>query len=384
MSLENPMDTTSKNALARIAAPISVRPSDASPTLAELVPRFIKWLALVRERAPHTLEAYGYDLESFVGFSQRVGLEWPSQVTLHLIEAYLAWLRHERRLSPATANRHRAALRAFFTYLKREGHAPSNPVTDTFPVKQGKRLPKYLTVHEQERVLSALAEDASPRGLRDRAIIAVGLFAGLRADEIAHLRLVDLDLESGTLRVEHGKGDKDRELPVVPRLREVLEAYLAIRPQLVGQPIGEMYRRTPSGPWRVRYQKNGKPITMGTHTYSRAKAREIMLDVAPRSPASPWAFIHASERHGYSLKRAGQPLLTRTLFQIVRQRVSPLVGRPVSPHVLRHSFASRLRANGAGIELIKEALGHESITTTTIYAHLATPERRAEIEKFLR
>lgn len=345
--------------------------------------QFLTWLQFVRRRSENTIAAYSFDLETFAAFCDRAGLITPGQVTLQMIEAYLAWLQYERGLSAATANRHRAALKALFTYLKREGHVASNPVTDTFPLKQPKRLPKYLTITEQEHVLAALAEDDSPAGWRDLALVAVGLFCGLRCAELAHLRLVDVNLVDGILRVEQGKGAKDRELPIIGRLRAILERYLAVRAQLLGQPVGEMYRRTPTSIWRLRYTGPDGDQRVNTHTYSRDKARRMLDEAAPRPGPSPWFFVHAAPRRSYQLKRAAQALNTRSLFAIVLRRVAPLVGRKVSPHTLRRSFASRLRERGADLQLIQEALGHSSITTTAIYAFISTSKRREDLERLL-
>jgi site-specific recombinase XerD len=97
----------------------------------------------------------------------------------------------------------------------------------------------------------------------------------------------------------------------------------------------------------------------------------------------PYVFVDASRRGTWRAIRAGEAMETRSLFNIVRGKVDAIVGRPVSPHALRHSFASRLRHNGAPLELIQEALGHASITTTTIYAHISTAKRQADLTRYL-
>lgn len=130
---------------------------------------------------------------------------------------------------------------------------------------------------------------------------------------------VDGRPEHALLRVI-GKGDKEREIPIVPRLRDILLRYLAeARPALIGD-----------------------------------------------QPDVPWFFVNAHPTGGWRTRRAGRPLLTRTLFGMMRRRVSPIAGRPVNPHLLRHCFASRLRSGGAPLELVQEALGHASIQTTTM------------------
>ena len=101
----------------------------------------------------------------------------------------------------------------------------------------------------------------------------------------------------------------------------------------------------------------------------------------PSTP--PFLFVNAHAKGGQRVRRAGQALLAKTVFQLVRRAVSPIIGRPVHPHMLRHSFASRLRENGADLQLIQEALGHANINTTTMYAHLTTARRRQDLARLL-
>jgi integrase/recombinase XerD len=106
--------------------------------------------------------------------------------------------------------------------------------------------------------------------------------------------------------------------------------------------------------------------------------------VVPPAPASPYVFVNASRRQGHRLTRAGQPLVSRLVLRIVREVVGPVVGRPVYTHMLRHSFASRLRENGADLQDIQEALGHSVITTTAMYAHISTRRRREKLAEYLK
>jgi integrase/recombinase XerD len=240
----------------------------------------------------------------------------------------------------ATAARRLSCLRGFFRYLAREGTVARDPAALAFGPRYTRwRLPGYLTVPEQTRVLAQLAADPSLHGQRDRALIATLLLTGLRAAEACALRLPELNLESGVLRVIQGKGGKDREVPVPPSLGALLTAYLReVRPRLLA------------------------------------------------ADRSPYLFLHLPVDVNFSGRRpswGGEPLSRQQLFRAVVTRVSPLVGRRVGPHTLRHSYASRLRAAGADLQLIQECLGHAAITTTTIYAHLATPARLAEVARLL-
>jgi integrase/recombinase XerC len=363
-------------------APLASR---SALTLAQAAPQFLGWFRYVRQRTENTVMNYGQDLRSFLAFCDRIGISTPDQVHFPEVEMYLAALQHERGCKPPTVNRHRFAVSSFFRYLCRVGIVAANPTDDVFPLKTPKRLPTYLTIPEQERVLEVMAADATPMGRRDHALIATGLFCGLRVEEVCHLRLADVDLdaspEAGRLRVVAGKGDKDREAPIIPRLREILRAYLAeVRPQLQGRRPGCVWQ-VDSGGWRSAYWRDGRRHYKPHRT--EADARAWLKRESPLLPDGGWFFVNANPTGGHRQHRAGKPLLTRSVHALVHRVVSPIVGRPIHPHALRHSFASRLRYNGAGIELIQEALGHADIRTTAIYAHLPTAKRNAELVKLL-
>jgi len=329
---------------------VGIRPPVVLPvrrhqrTLAEHIEPFLFWLKTVRGRASNTVNAYRSDLEDFAAFCAEAGVEDPRHVTHQLIEFFVGWLQERGERAPSTAARRLHAIRGLFKYLVREGAVERDVAAVAFgPTRTPRGLPNYLTAAEQEKVLTALRRDQTLLGRRDYALIATMLFTGLRCEETATLQTGHLNLEAGLLRVYQGKGGKDREVPLVGRLQGILGSYLAeIRPRLLG------------------------------------------------GVEAPWVFVHGYAHGRYNGTRprrvgkwATKPLATRMVWRIVSRRVSPLVGRPVHPHVLRHSFASRLRAAGADLQLIQEVLGHADIGTTTIYAHLATPTRRQAIERLL-
>jgi len=249
-----------------------------------------------------------------------------------------------------------------------------------------KKLPNYLTIPEQERLLTILAENPSLPGRRDHALVATGLFTGLRCAELAHLQLAHVDLHAGHLRVVNGKGGKDRELPIIPRLEAILQGYLAeVRPALVGRPFGGLHKKQPGSKywWLTEYAGEGKTVRHKLTTESLEEARQVRAERVRQPAELPWVFVNASPTNANRIRRAGQPILGRTIFHMMRRVVSPILGRPVAPHMLRHSFASRLRENGADLQLIQEALGHANINTTTMYAHLTTNRRRQELARLL-
>ena len=214
-------------------------------TLAESIEPFLFWLGGVRGRRPLTLKAYREDLRSFAAFYREAGLEDPRAIRHSHIEFFLAWLQSPGGRSVGTAARHLSTLRSFFKYLVREEVIARDPAAVSFGPKVTRALPTFLTTAEQERVLTALARDRTLRGRRDHAIVATLLLTGLRAEELMSLRLESLDLETGTLRVVNGKGGKDREMPVTPRLRAILRTYLAeVRP---ARPRGRLYRLAREG-----------------------------------------------------------------------------------------------------------------------------------------
>jgi len=267
--------------------------------------------------------------------------------------------------------------------LLREEIIAKDPVTLTIPLKPPQRLPKRLTFREREYALDALAEDQTPLGRRDLAVIGFGCLAGLRCHETTTVRMENLDLDSRIIRVI-GKGDKEREIPLVKRLGGILESYFDVRASLLGGPLGEVYRRTPTSMWQIRYPgKDGTYTHVHTQSYSRRQAVAMLHALAPTVPESPYVIVNGNPRRGYALRRGGLPLETRTIFRIVRSRVSPLVGRPVSPHVLRHTFASILTERGASPFAIQRVMGHARLETTGIYVHLSGETLRDEIETHL-
>jgi site-specific recombinase XerD len=361
-------------------------------TLRDLVPRFLVWFKFVRQRADLTVASYGWDLRTFLDFCDRAGLSRPDQVTFRELEMYLGWLRHDRQVKPTSANRHLAAVRAFWKWLIREGHALGNPGADTSPLPTPKRLPSWLPIHEQERILGALAQDVTLLGRRDHAMIATFLLTGARCAEIATLRLDRLDLEAGTLRVI-GKGNKERVAVVIPRLATILREYVEhVRPGLsVVRPRGHLRRQRTSGghpgpTWQAEYQVKGRKVSFSTGTtdkvVARARLTERLTGLAVQQ-ASPYLFLRWHRRGSRFLAKDGLAMTSRAVYRIVRDRLSKLLGRPIHPHMLRHSFASRLRERGAPLELISEALGHEQINTTMIYAHINSAKQRADVARFL-
>jgi site-specific recombinase XerD/DNA-binding XRE family transcriptional regulator len=330
--------------LERVLPPVvslRLRRGDRPLTLRECVPVFLRWLVAVRGRSHLTAIYYAESLRAFIEFCEAFKQDAPRDVTEATIETYLAKLTAGGR-KPATVNRALAALRSFCKYLLREQILDRDPAATSYGPRVTRPLPVYLTVPEWTRLLRKLRADPTLLGQRDHAIIATFLYCGLRVAELALVRVDQVRLEAGWLRVR-GKGSKERDVPIPEALAPILRHYLAVvRPRLIATP---------------------------EHPY---------VFVANEQGWETWAG-HRMRR----LRPPGTPLLTRTLHRIVRMRIAAILGRVISPHKLRHSYASRLRQAGGDLQLVQELLGHADLGTTMIYSHLATEARKNDVDRLL-
>lgn len=267
----------------------------------------------MKNYSPHTLLNYRIDLEQFVEFIRRKQFSAWEQVGVAEIRAYLAYLTG-LGLARTTILRKIASLRSFFKYLTLQGVIEQNPLYNLRTPKREKKLPQFLYVREIKELLRF--EDTSPKGLRDRAILEVLYGTGIRVSELTGLDLGDLDLDRGCLRV-YGKGARERLAFLGEKGCSALRDYLA-----KGRPF-YLARGQGPGERAVFLNKNG----------TRLSVRSIrrLLD-------------------GY-VRRAA-------------------LEKKVSPHTLRHSFATHLLEGGADLRAVQELLGHVNISTTQIYTHL--------------
>ena len=289
--------------------------------LTELTLDFLAYLELERGLSRNTLEAYRSDLQQFGAFLDRRGVG-PLEVTPADLNAFVSELAagHERKtaVAPATLQRKIACLRSFYRHLRRDQILDHDPTTELRPPRSRARLPKVLS---RDEVASLLAQPRgnSPGALRDRALLETMYACGLRASEAIALQLSELDLEAGILRAR-GKGSKERIVPIGSKAIATLEAYLARgRPQLVG----------------LRDEQR--------------------------------VFVNL---RGGGLSRQG-------LYKIVQRHArSAGLEQRMSPHTLRHSFATHLLAGGCDLRSLQEMLGHADIGTTQIYTHLSADRLR--------
>ena len=302
-----------------------VHTAPPSEQAAAAVRRFLDYLAVERGLASNTLAAYRRDLRRYTGWLAAAGIDDPAAAGEDDVVAFLGELRAGStpagsRYRASSVARNLAAVRGFHRFLVRERLAVSDPSRDLDSPKVPASLPKALSVEQVEALLGAVAGD-EPRALRDRALLETLYAAGLRVSEATALDLDDVDLEDGLVRA-FGKGSKERLVPIGRAARAAL------------------------GAWLVR----GRPNLAG-----------------PR--AGPALFLNAQ---GSRLTRQG-------CWKILRHhaRRAGLDG-VVSPHVLRHSFATHLLAGGADVRSVQELLGHASLATTQVYT-LVTPGRLREV-----
>jgi integrase/recombinase XerD len=285
--------------------------STTAPTPDPELEAFLALLAA--RRAPRTVDAYTRDLRRLSAF-----LGKPlARASVEELERFTAQLRADG-LAPATIARRSAAARSFFRHLQLLGVRADNPAAEVEVPRRVRRLPRTLSAGEAERLIEA-AGGATPRGLRDRALVELLYGAGLRVSEAVALEKGGVDLDERLVRVT-GKGGKERIVPV-------------------GRPAVEALRR---------YLARGRPLLDRRHR--------------------PELFLNAK---GGALTRAGAFLILR--------RVAAAAGLEpgrVHPHLLRHSFATHLLEGGADLRVVQELLGHADLGTTELYTHVSDRRRR--------
>ena len=299
-----------------------------------LIEDFLQHLRHERGQAEHTQRTYAALLNKFVVWAEKEKLpDWKAVELRHL----MSFLQHERerrldneaedsprRLSSESVYLEIAALRAFYRFAENEKLLPSNLAEHLSLPRRWKRLPKALSNREIEKLLKA-ESPLTPQNLCDQAILELAYASGLRLAELRNLRLEQLHLEAGFINVI-GKGNKERVVPVGRQAVAALQQYLeAGRPNLV----------TPKTPATVFLTKRGTPF----------------------APVTLW--LRVKQR----VRRAG-------------------IERRVTPHMLRHSFATHLLENGADLRVIQELLGHASISTTQVYTHVAGHRLREVHRRF--
>ncbi len=287
---------------------------------ARAIDAFLDYLGAEAGLSERTRAAYRTDLEDFVAFAGRQGYQGPQDVRRPAVTLYLFALRR-RGFQPATVARRLAALRSFYHFLVREGWVPADPTEDVASPKRASKLPRVLSAEEVARLLSQ-PDARTPEGLRDRAMLELLYSSGLRVSELVGLDVGHVDLEAELVRVL-GKGNRERVVPLGSYAVRALQAYLSL-----GRP---------------RLARGSSALFLG---------------------------------------RTGRRLSRQWVWAALRRyaRAAGIATR-VSPHVLRHSFATHLLQGGADLRSVQELLGHASIATTQVYTHVARPHLREVFDR---
>lgn len=288
------------------------------------VDEYLDHLRFERRLADHTIESYARDLNELVAYA--AGLERRAeQLGRRELEAFVRSLMSDGR-SPRSVARVVACVRGFYRYLQRHQQVTDNPAVDLQAPRAWKVLPKFLSMDDVDRLLSA-PDVTTVRGIRDRALIELLYATGLRVSELVDLRPQDLHLDAGYLTTV-GKGRKQRIVPVGDE----------------------------ASSWIARYLSESRPQLLGARR-------------------SPRLFVNA---------RGGGVGMTRVGFwKILKQYAKTLgLSRQISPHVLRHSFATHLLERGADLRAIQMMLGHADLSTTQIYTHVLDARMRTLYDKF--
>ncbi|MDP8246599.1 MAG: tyrosine recombinase XerC [Candidatus Tritonobacter lacicola] len=286
------------------------------------VHKFLQYLEHEKNCSPHTLESYSRDLRQFRDYLReyaRGGREIsPGEIGISILRSYLGRMKMAE-YSRATIARKMSVLRSFFRFLVREEILEANPMAGIVTPKQEKNLPRFLGVEEMDRLLSAPPEDTL-LGLRDRAIMEVLYGGGIRVSELVSLNVRDVDPIGEVVKVR-GKGKKERLSPIGLRAVNALMEYMKY----------------------LKEKKRGDPL------FISGRGRRLGRDDV------------------------------RLIFDRYLKKAA--LGGRVSPHVIRHSFATHLLDAGADLRSVQELLGHESISTTQRYTHVTTERLKRAYEK---
>jgi integrase/recombinase XerD len=279
--------------------------------MTEWITAFIDYLAVERGLSKNTLESYQRDLLTFEKYVSQTHHRQVIDVNRTHLVHYLAWLQKSGRAN-STISRNLASLRSFFHYLLRIEILTIDPTLHVDTPKIEKRLPKVLSVDEVERLLAAPDMGSVP-GYRDRAMLELLYATGIRVSELISIRLSDVNLSAGFLKCM-GKGSKERIIPIGEVAQEALRAYLAV----------------------------------GRNKLLRAHVTDALF-----------------------LNHLGEGMSRQGFWKILKKHAHTAgILKDITPHTLRHSFATHLLERGADLRAVQEMLGHADISTTQIYTHV--------------
>jgi len=283
---------------------------------------FLDYLRVEKGLKNNTISAYYHDLNKYLDFLRRRGITTVEKITKREITEFLFSLRRE--LSPSSITRILSSIKGFHKFLFQEKISTSNPAQLIDSPKVEKKIPQTLTVEEVDRLLKVFNLRVA-RQIRDRAILEVMYATGLRVSEVSNLKIVDVNMEVGFLKCK-GKASKERIVPLGATACKFIEKYIReVRPKLL------------------------------------------------KTKTSAYLF----------LAQGGRRLGRQSIWKIIKKAVKKAgIKKRVSPHTLRHSFATHLLERGADLRSVQEMLGHTSITTTQIYTHIDRLRLKEVLLKF--
>ncbi len=292
-------------------------------SLLTLLDLFLHYLIAERRLSANTVESYGSDLRFFIAYAARQGIERPADIKDEHVRSYFRHC-HRHKISSRSNARRLAALRSFFDFLSRQGQVTANPIANIDPPKTGQSLPKALNRSEVDRLLEIPAQK-SPLLLRDYAMLYLLYATGMRVSELVNLPISSCNLTGFHVRIL-GKGKKERIVPFSENAGERISEYL----------------------------EHGRPLLLKKKT-------------------SPYLFL---SNRGTAM--------TRSRFWQIMNTIATHAGirKQISPHVLRHSFATHLLAGGADLRAVQMMLGHSDISTTQIYTKIDTDRLKSVHEQF--
>lgn len=293
--------------------------SDNFPKKRDLVREYLTYLRVERGLAKNSIENYGRDLARLTSWAENKNLEI-KELTRQDLRGFIAELSREG-LSPTSISRAASAVRGFYKFLLIDGHIKKHPAEDLDTPQKGFYLPKFLNQTEIEQLL-AVPDVSQETGLRDRAILELMYACGLRVSEAVDLRVSDIEIETGILTCK-GKGGKTRKIPVGTSAVEWVKSYLVLRRRKENIEINNLF-----------------------------------------------------------VSHSGQPITRYTIFNFIKEYAEKAGLKDVSPHTLRHSFATHLIQNRADVRSVQQMLGHADISTTQIYTHITDSHLRKTYEKF--
>ncbi len=281
------------------------------------IEKFMRYLEIEKNASRHTIINYSVDLKSFKDFMKEIPIEKVDYIALR---RYLAHIK-ENNLSKVSVARKIASIRSFFKFLFREGIIKSNPAASLSSPKKDKHLPKFLDEGEVVKLLES-PDTESEAGLRDRAILETLYSTGIRVSELVGLNVDRIDQIGGVIKV-YGKGKKERIVPIGDRALQVIRQYLKKR------------------------------------RYDDSKREQALF-----------------------LNKNGGRITDRSIRRVVNKYITKIsIQQKISPHTLRHSFATHLLDHGADLRSVQELLGHANLSSTQIYTHITTERLKAAYEK---